>query len=282
MLNNKGIVNKIGIFDSGIGGLTVARAINELLPSEKLLYIGDTAHSPWGDKSRSQIIHYTNSLIGFLLKHNCNIIVIACNTASCVALEFVVKQFPNITIFNVIDPTILYLAQLDFNNFNNIGIIGTKQTISSKAYKHRIEKLQVSLPVTNKSNIKSLATPLLVPLIEEGWIDTLATDLIIEQYLSELNLSDQSILILGCTHYPILKQQIQNYYLRLNKQIMIIDSNLLIATQIKNFLQQREQLNINPSPNTNDFYCTSNSEFFFKTAKQFFANISLNFLPLWE
>lgn len=283
MLNNQNtIVNKIGIFDSGIGGLTVAHAIHNILPKENLLYIGDTAHSPWGDKSKSQIISYSTKLTSVLVENDCKIVVIACNTASCLALNAIAAQFSHLKIFNVIDPTIMYLQQLDFNNFNDIGIIGTKQTIHSNAYQNRIETLQSELYITKKLQIKSLATPLLVPLIEEGWLNTQATSLIIAEYLSQLDLQDQSILILGCTHYPLIKQHIENYYFKLNKKVIVIDSASLIANQIKLFLQHTNQLNDNSMPNINNFYCTDNSEFFLQIAKQFFANITLDFLPLWE
>lgn len=281
MLNNKNNYIKIGIFDSGVGGLTVAHAINNILPKENLLYIGDTAHSPWGDKSTSQIISYAVKLTSFLINNNCTIVVIACHTASCVALNAInaiVEQATNIKLFNVIDPTISHLQQLNLNNFRDIGIIGTKQTIHSKAYQSRLEKLAS----TNKQlQIKSLATPLLVPLIEEGWLGNSATNLIIEEYLSQLNLRDQSILILGCTHYPLIKQHIEDYYLKLNKKITVIDSASLISHQIKKFLQDTNQLN-NNLLHANNFYCTDNSEFFLQTARQFFANINLNFLPLWK
>jgi glutamate racemase len=280
MLNNKSSVQKIGIFDSGIGGLTVARAIRSILPNENLLYVGDTAHSPWGDKSQSQITSYSLALTNFLLENDCNIIVIACNTASCIALESIVTKYPNIKLFNVIDPIISLLAQMDFSHLNDIGIIGTKQTIKSNAYGSRLKQLK---PTSNsKLQIKSLATPLLVPLIEEGWTEHNATKLIIAEYLSALDLKDQSILILGCTHYPLIKTHIEDYYITLNKNIMIIDSTLLIAKEIKNFLLKNNQLQNNKVITSSDFYCTGNSDFFFKIAKQFFANITLKFLPLWE
>lgn len=280
MLNNKSSGQKIGIFDSGIGGLTVARAIRNVLPNENLLYVGDTAHSPWGDKSQSQITSYSLALTNFLLKNDCNIVVIACNTASCIALESIVEKFPNIKLFNVIDPIISLLAQMDFNNLNDVGIIGTKQTIKSNAYVSRLKQLHSTS--NSVPQIKSLATPLLVPLIEEGWTEHNATKLIIEEYLSALDLKDQSILILGCTHYPLIKAHIEDYYIKLNKNIMIIDSTLLIAKEIENFLLKNNQLQTNKMITSSDFYCTGNSEFFFKIAKQFFANITLKFLPLWE
>ena len=291
----------IGIFDSGIGGLTIARAISDLLPNEKILYVGDTAHSPWGDKSKSQIIHYSKNLTRFLVNNNCDFVVVACNTASCLALDAVKTEFPNIKLFNVIDPIINYLQQLKLDQFNDVGIIGTKQTIKSQTYQKSLAEVQLhQLGTKNHLRIQSLATPLLVPLIEEGWNNHAACNLVIAEYLSNLDLRDQSILILGCTHYPLIKNNIESYYLHLNKKIKIIDSTKLIAKAIQRFIMKKninllpstEKINIlghcdnadniNRASASNHFYCTSNNEFFAEVAKQFFATVKLSFLPLWQ
>jgi glutamate racemase len=270
---------KIGIFDSGIGGLTVAKAISNLCPNENLLYIGDTAHMPWGDKSKSHIVYYATKITEFLIKNGCNIIVIACNTASANALTEISEQFNQIKLFNVIDPIILFLQKI---KQTKIGIIGSKQTIHSGVYQYRVGQL-----VPPKSII-ALATPILVPLIEEGLIDNPATNLILEQYLSQLDLPDQSMLILGCTHYPLIKKNIENYYIKINRQVKVIDGADLVANELRDFLLQNKDhnkdklLNINGNSNmTHNFYVTDDSEFFLKTAKQFFANVKLEFLPLW-
>jgi glutamate racemase len=277
MLNNNYGTNKIGIFDSGLGGLTIAEYLNKSLPTENLLYIGDTAHCPWGDKPTSQIELYTIKLTKFLIEQGCNMIVIACNTASCVALEQIRRQFKQLQIFNVVDPVINYLTKLELPKIANIGIIGTKQTIFSNIYQTRIKKL---LNTSHLDKIKTLATPLLVPLIEEGsFVGNPAANLIIEQYLSELDLADNSLLILGCTHYPLIKQHISNYYAKMNKHVMIIDPNQLLAEQITIDLQQLHTINSN---RTTNFYCTSNCKFFLQMTRQFFANLTLDFLPLWE
>ncbi len=274
----------IGIFDSGIGGLTVANAIKNYLPHQKLLYIGDTAHCPWGDKSKSQITAYSNKLAKFLIDNNCKIIVIACNTASCIAFPEIKKQFKQIKLFDVVEPTISFLSQINFSNFQNIGIIGTKQTINSKIYQSRIEKLQTQLSINQEIPIKALATPLLVPLIEEDWLENKAIDLIIDQYLSILNLENNSILILACTHYPLIKKNIENYYAKLQKNITIIDPSILTANEIKKFFKQHDALNNiqNNQPNTSNFYCTEDNGFFLQVAKRFFPEVKLEFLALWK
>lgn len=290
MLNNQTLLSPdlqpspIGIFDSGIGGLAMARALQQLIPEQTLIYIGDTAHCPWGDKSDAQIIEYSNKLTKFLVNHHCRIIIIACNTASCIAFSQLEKNFANTLIINVIDPTIKYLQQLNLNSFNNVGIIGTKQTIHSQTYQNLISSLykQDEKSIDLDSTIKAVATPLLVPLIEEGLIDHPATDLILEEYLSKLDLANNSILILGCTHYPLIKDRIENYYNNLKKNIMIIDPATLTANLILNMLNQNNlRTNFNKTLNDN-FYFTEDNGFFVNTAQRFFPDLNLQFLSLWE
>jgi glutamate racemase len=305
--NHKLNLPTIGLFDSGVGGLTIAHAIYSIIPNTKFIYIADSIHAPWGDKSSSQIIDYSISLTKFLLTQQCDVIVVACNTASAVALHALRANFPNIILFNVIDPVIHYLIKLDLNNFHEIGIIGTKQTIKSEAYQTNIKKILLHQNIKRELPIKSLATPLLVSLIEEGWKDHAVSALIIQEYLSQLNLKDQSILILGCTHYPLIEQLIKNYYKQSNKRITIIHSASLVANQIYNFLLQQDPCTLtktsmpmiigpdhgaahcNPAANdinqlhgVNQFYCTCNNEFFPQIAKQLFANLSVSFLPTWQ
>lgn len=281
----------IGIFDSGIGGLTVANAIKNHLPEQKLLYIGDTAHCPWGDKSKSQIINYCNKLSKFLINNNCKTIVIACNTASCIALNYIQKKFKHIRLFDIVAPTIEFLTEINLDHFENIGIIGTKQTVNSKIYQHNIELLQAQFSINSKIPVKTLATPLLAPLIEENWLNDQATNLIIEKYLSKLNLKNNSILILACTHYSLIKKNIEKYYKKINKKIFIIDPSLLLAKKIKEacFTNQNTSANLHKKLynthnqiNNSSFYFTEKSESSQKIAKRFFPKVNLEFLPLWQ
>lgn len=277
MLNK---VIKIGIFDSGIGGLTVARAIKNLCPHSSLLYVGDTAHMPWGDKSRAHITLYSKKITEFLVQQGCQLIVVACNTASANSITDISKEFNNVKFFNVIDPIIAFLQK---SQHASIGIIGTKQTIRSGAYQNKIALLLWPSSTT----VKVLATPILVPLIEEGLIDHKATNLILEQYLAQLDLPDKSVLILGCTHYLLIKKNIEDYYVKIKRQIQIIDGSALVANEIRDFLLKNNHgMHFIESSNDynveSNFYVTDDSEFFFQTANKFFANITLNFLPLWE
>lgn len=262
----------IGIFDSGIGGLTVAKAINQHLPNESLIYFGDTAHTPWGSQSATAIQHYASRISETLLAQNCKIIVVACNTASAAAFDavkLVVKD--KAMLFNVIDPVITHIVAKHQNK--NIGLIGTKQTIKSAAYATRLQNHQGNV------QLHSLATPLLVPLIEEGLSHTPAATQILEHYLSNPTLKNISALILGCTHYPLIKQQVVNFFAN---AVEVIDSAELISSVIA---QQLDTQGLrNPGKNTSlSFYVSHDSDFFNHTAKQFFpGNIKLQTYPLWE
>jgi len=262
----------IGIFDSGIGGLTVAKAINQQLPNESIIYFGDTAHSPWGNQSASAIQYYATRISQALLEQNCKIIVIACNTASAAAFEAVQKVVGNkALLLNVIDPVIKHLA----NNYQGktVGLIGTKQTIKSQAYATRLNQLAPSV------KLKSLATPLLAPLIEDGFSDTTAAQEIIAHYLNNANLANISALVLGCTHYPLIKQQVANFF---NSKVEVIDSAQLISQVINNLLIEHDLIK-HSSSSKKIFYVSHDSEFFNHTAQQFFpGEIKLETYPLWD
>ncbi len=261
----------IGIFDSGIGGLAVAHAVSQLMPKQNIIYFGDTAHMPWGGKSITAIQHYTTKICNFLLDYNCKIIVIACNTASSVALDTAKKCVQDqAVLFNVIDPVINHIQ----NNYTNqsIGLIGTKQTILANTYQQKIKSLK------KRINLKSLATPLLVPLIEEGFIQTPATELIIQEYLSNQILSNIHSLILGCTHYPLIKQQISNYY---KNKIDIIDSAYLLAISLKKYILNNNLENYSSTPKRS-FFVSDNCDFFTEIAQKFLADsCHLESFPLW-
>jgi len=184
----------IGIFDSGIGGLTVAHALKEQMPNESIIYFGDTKHLPYGEKSEESIVNFSTKISKFLVNQNCKAIVIACNSASSVAFDVVKKEAKNISVFNVIDPVIKEVVKVcaDYD----IGVIGTKATIKSNVYEHKIIKL------CNSSKVSSLATPLLAPMIEEGFINEDISHTVIANYLSNKKLANIDHLILDCTHYP--------------------------------------------------------------------------------
>ena len=190
----------IGIFDSGIGGLTVVRAIMDELPGYDLVYFGDTARTPYGTKSRQTVIDYSLQNTEFLIKQGAKMIVMACNTASSVATESLKKNF-NLPIYEVITPAVR--LALEKTQKSVIGVIGTRATINSGIYEKKIKKQNPN------ARVYSAACPLLVPLVEEGWLKKPETRMIVKKYLHPLKVRQIDTLILGCTHYPILKSIIQ-------------------------------------------------------------------------
>ncbi len=190
----------IGIFDSGVGGLTVAREIMRQLPQEKLVYFGDTARVPYGSKSQTTIIRYTRQIIRFLQSKNVKAIVVACNTASAFALEEVADEI-DIPIIGVVKPGANIAAKMTKNN--KIGVIGTAGTIDSKLYTKIIHESN------KKAQVLGKACPLFVPLVEEGWLNDPVTIEVAKRYLAPLMDSGIDTLIMGCTHYPLLRTTIQ-------------------------------------------------------------------------
>lgn len=262
----------IGIFDSGMGGLTIVKAIHNLLPYENIIYFGDTQHTPWGDKSKDAIKHYATSICDILLNHGCKVIVVACNTASAVAYQAIQKHTKDIPIINVIDPVVDFISTKLDNK--KIGLIGTKQTVASNNY---IEKIRAK---TTTIQVQALATPLLVPLIEEGMANTLPAKLILNMYLADPQLQNIQALILGCTHYPLLKEQIQDFY---ENKVLIIDSTKLTAFCLQQILLQQNLANQNHTHAKQVFYISDHNPHFVKLAKLFFPHdITVSPFPLWE
>ncbi len=262
----------IGIFDSGVGGLTVANAIRQVLPNENLVYFGDTFHLPYGDKSSDSVKYYSTRITQYLLEKNCKVILIACNTASANAYETVCEYVGDKAIvLNVIDPVVEYIASQQ--NLHKIGVIGTKGTINSNAYQQKIHENSPQL------NVTSLATPLLVPMIEEGFIYDDISNAIIRNYLSKQQLKNIKALILGCTHYPIIKQQISKYY---DFSVQIIDSANTVAAHLKQILEQKNL--INPAQKgEHTFFISDYTEYFSAIAKMFFEQeIALEKVNFWK
>lgn len=262
----------IGIFDSGIGGLTVAHAVKEALPNESLIYFGDIAHLPYGDKSAAAIQAYSVKITDVLLKHNCKLILIACNSASAAAFELV-KEYTGsrAKVFNVIDPVVDYVRETYQNE--KIGLIGTKQTVSSNVYKKKIDDLGQGV------ELASLATPLLVPMIEEGYFKNEIITKIIDEYLSNSTIQDIKSLILGCTHYPLIKKQVNEYY---RGKVDVLDSSVIVAKSVRAFLEYHNLQNKETKP-TYKFLVSDYTESFEASAKMFFhEDVHLEKYPLWE
>lgn len=260
----------IGIFDSGVGGLTVAHAIKQLLPGESIIYFGDTAHLPYGDKSADAIMSYSRRITEFLLDHQAKVILVACNSASASAYDSLREEFGRRTvIIDVIDPVVDYLGS---RHFNKLGVIGTKRTISSGMYDQKLRKRSPD------TSVVSLATPLLVPMIEEGFIFDDISNAIIRTYLSNDSLSGIEALVLGCTHYPIIKNQISKFF---NFNIEVIDSGRVVSAVLKDVLEKNDLLN--DSGVTHDqFFVSDYTHFFGKIARMFFeGEIDLQKADIW-
>jgi glutamate racemase len=214
----------IGIFDSGIGGLTVARAIYERLPHESTIYFGDTARVPYGPKSPETVKRYSLEILQWLLDQKVKAVVIACNTSTAHALR-VLQQATAVPVLGVIKPGARAAVELGGNG--PVGVIGTAGTIASDAYKRAIQALAPGLPVIQR------ACPLFVPLVEEGWFDHAAAELIAEDYLHELRQACVRSLVLGCTHYPLLKPLLQRV---MGPEVTLIDSGQATAAALETIL----------------------------------------------
>jgi glutamate racemase len=262
----------IGIFDSGLGGLTVAKAINTALPNENIIYFGDTAHLPYGDKSKQTIIQYSTRIADFLIEQECKLIVIACNSASANAYQEVVERTGNnALVMNVIDPVVSYISQTDYKK---VGVIGTKSTIDSNTYEQKISVSKKGISVS------SMATPLFVPMIEEGFIFDDISNAIIRNYLSRNDLDDIESLILGCTHYPIIKNQISKFF---NFEVEIIDSGKIVANSVRNLLSDHNLLNDSKISAVKKFYLSDFTRYFKQIARMFFEEeIELVRLDFWK
>jgi glutamate racemase len=262
----------IGIFDSGIGGMTVAKAILSHLPNENLVYFGDTAHLPYGDKSTAAIQAYSIKICNVLLQQQCKVILIGCNSASAAAYDLVKEYIGSkAKVMNVIDPVVEYIKDR-FNN-TKIGLIGTKQTVQSNVYKKKLDALN------QKIELASLATPLLAPMIEEGFMDNSVSQAIIDNYLSDPSFTDIKALILGCTHYPLIKDQVNFYF---SGDTEILDSAEIVAQSLKAWLSQHYLLNKKEAGNHQFFVSDYTASFESSTRIFFGERIELNHYPLWE
>jgi glutamate racemase len=262
----------IGIFDSGIGGLTVAQAINAILPEEQLIYFGDTAHLPYGDKSTAAIQAYAVKICDLLVKQQCKVILIACNSASAAAYDLV-KEYvgSKARALNVIDPVVSYIGE----NYpgQTIGLIGTKQTVHSNVYRKKIDGLNCQI------TLNSVATPLLAAMIEEGFFNNNISESIIRTYLSDPALADIGALILGCTHYPLIKSQIADFY---DHQVDIVDASQIVAQHVKDFLE-KENLRAPALMKDHKFYVSDFTRSFEASTRIFFnREVHLEHYPLWE
>ncbi len=220
----------IGVFDSGVGGMTVARAIEEALPGCGIVYFGDLARTPYGSKSPETITRYALENSRFLLEQGARILVIACNSAASVAADAVRREF-DVPVFEVIEPAVARAAAV--SRSGRIGVIGTRATIASRVYEDKIRALRPD------ARVYGAACPLLVPLVEEGWLKRRETRMILRRYLAPLKRRRIDTLVLGCTHYPLLAAEIRP---RAGKRVRVIDSSVEVAARIRSHLEDHPGL----------------------------------------
>lgn len=246
----------IGIFDSGIGGLTVARAIQKILPDETIIYFGDLFHLPYGSKGKATVKKLSLECTDFLYQKGIKLLVVACNTATSIALEDI-KKSVDIPVIGVIEPGAIEAVHKSVKK--RIGVVGTKRTIFSNAYYDSINAYEP------KSRVFQNPTPLLVPLIEEGWIGHPSFYLILEEYLRFFDDKEIDTLVLGCTHYPLIKEHIR----LLRPLLNIVDSADATAHQVLKTLEENNLLKDKNQPKTSDlFYASDISETFVDLAEK--------------
>lgn len=244
----------IGIFDSGFGGLSVLKHITSLLPQYSYVYLGDNARAPYGDRSQDVIYEYTKQGVEFLFKRDCAIVLLACNTASTLALrrlqqEWLTQHYPDRKILGVIIPIVETLAQLPQGN--TVGIIGTRATIHSDVY-----AVECAKRASNNLKLIQRACPLLVPLIEEGWEKTIVARKVLKKYLAPFRLSKSHALVLACTHYALMLKTIQ----RIMGRTRVIEAGPIVARSFQAYLKRHSDLA--------DRLATNSSRIFYTTDHQ--------------
>jgi glutamate racemase len=220
----------IGIFDSSIGGLTIARAAEQLLPDHSLLYLGDIARLPYDRQDPATIVKYSIENTKFLVDNGAKVIIIGCNSAASIATETIRQTF-DVPVFEIIHPTVQKAVEVSHNE--RIGIIGTRATVNSNIYSNAVKNSRPECRVFPK------ACPLLVPLVDEGWIAKRETKMILKKYLYSLKNQQLDTLILGCTYYPLLKQLIQP---RIGRKVTLIDSSIEVVKHVKRYLKNAPDL----------------------------------------
>ena len=247
----------LGVFDSGIGGLTVARAVFEHMPHESVIYFGDTARVPYGPKSPDTVRRYAGEILTYLLGRGVKALVVACNTISAQALEYLEERSP-VPLVGVIEPGAR--AAVGATRSGNIGVIGTAGTIASGAYERAIKRLRPDAAVCAR------ACPLFVPLVEEGWFDHPATELIAREYLEPLRRAGVDVVVLGCTHYPLLKPLLARV---LGPDVRLVDSAEETARVVAQDLAQRKLAAASSQPPTHRFVVSDDEPHFRKVGARF-------------
>lgn len=252
------IVEKpVGVFDSGVGGLTVVNQLIKSLPQEDIIYFGDTAHLPYGSKSKESVIRFSLDIANFLQAQRVKIIVVACSTASSFALSSLREKI-EIPVIGVIEPGAQ--AAIDATRNFKIGIIGTEGTIKSRAFEEALRKIDKNVKVFSR------ACPLFVPLVEEGWLDEPETSQIAEKYLSPMKDEGIDTLILGCTHYPLLKELLSRI---MGQEISLIDTAEATGKAVERKLREKNLLRKGSRKAVYKFFVSDDPEKFLQLGRRF-------------
>lgn len=249
--------NPIGVFDSGIGGLTVARELLQGLPHESIVYFGDTARVPYGPKSPETVQRYSREAAAFLMSRDVKMVVIACNTATAHAFETLSDEL-SVPVIGVVEPGARAAARA--SQTGRIGVIGTVGTIASGAYDYAVRRLVAD------ARVYAQPCPLFVPLIEEGWTERPATRLVAEEYLKPLREVDIDVLILGCTHYPLLTPVLRAV---LGESVTLVDSAHETALEVKRILTEQGLMRTAASPPAHEFFASDSPMRFREVGRQF-------------
>ncbi|MFA5420596.1 MAG: glutamate racemase [Patescibacteria group bacterium] len=254
----------IGLFDSGVGGLTVLRGLIEKEPNYNYFYLGDNANVPYGNKSKEAIYSYSVKAVDFLYSKGCKIIIIACNSASSQALrkiqqEYLPTKYPDLKVLGVIRPIAEELNK--YPKIKRVGVIGTKATIESDTYLDEIKNVRSDIEVFQK------ATPLLVPLIEESWARKPETKMILKKYLRSLKMDKVDVLITACTHYPFLLGDIKRI---MGKNCLVFDTEKIIADSFFDYIERHKELDIKKSASSEyNFFTTDKFDKFIELGEMF-------------
>lgn len=258
---NKTIINRpsnqpIGVFDSGLGGLSILKALKNKLPNEKFVYFGDTAHLPYGDKSEATLKAYVSSIVSFLEQQNCKMIVVACNSAATVIQKIFDLPFKDHQIVEVITPIVELVAAQ--KKYRKIGVIGTRKTIGSGMFDRELNRINPSLDIVAK------ATPLLAPMVEDGFVDKNVLFPIFEKYFE--GFEDRELIIPACTHYPIIYHQIEEYF---NNSLKVLHTPKIIAEKVDQVLLNQNLNNPDKTEKSDLFYLSDITEDFLREAVLF-------------
>jgi glutamate racemase len=249
----------IGVFDSGIGGLTVASALAKALPEESIIYFGDTAHLPYGEKSAASILSYAEGIADFLIEQGCKMLVIACNSASAVAYEALrIKLKGQVPVVDVITPLIDLVAK---EAFHKVGVIATKATVRSDIYPMQLHRSKPDMEVV------SLATGMLAAMIEEGFVNNEISQVVLHQYLTYPDFEDIDALLLACTHYPLIRPEIEAFY---QGRVAVYDSVDAVLKKVVQILDTFELRNLSSTRGVHHFYVSEYTHSFEKATAIFY------------